>query len=130
MRNDMVNNCGGRQLADRFALHAERILFEEQRPGRTPFSVITAFGSIAAHAVCAVFRMFPAVNALVAEIGTAGKPAGAFRFSGHMLTSQNQKSTVVVYRIAGGQVLHGTIQRHNESNRAVNLFSGLFFIQL
>lgn len=83
MRNDMVNNGCGLQLAGFSAFGTERILFEEQRPGRAPFPVITAFSSIAAHAVCAVFGMFPAVDTLVAEIGTAGKPAWSFRFSGH-----------------------------------------------
>ena len=90
MRNDMVNNGCGLQLAGFSAFGTERILFEEQRPGRAPFPVITAFSSIAAHAVCAVFGMFPAVDTLVAEIGTAGKPAWSFRFSGHRLTSQYQ----------------------------------------
>ena len=46
MRYDMVNNDCGRQLAGRSALHTERILFEEQRPGRAPFAVITSLGSI------------------------------------------------------------------------------------
>ena len=97
MRNDMVNNSCGRQLACFSAFGTEWILFEEQRPGRTPFSVIAAFGSIAAHAVCAVFGMFPAVDALVAEIGTAGKPAGSFRLSGHRLTSQHQQTAMVIH---------------------------------
>ena len=33
VRNDMVNNGGGRQLAVFSAFCAERILFEELRPG-------------------------------------------------------------------------------------------------
>ena len=129
MRNDMVNNGCGRQLACFSAFGTERILFEEQRPGRAPFSVITAFGSIAAHAVCAVFGMFPAVDTLVAEIGTAGKPAWSFRFSGHRLTSQYQQTAMVIHRIAGTQVLHRPVKRHNERNSAVHLLSRFFFIQ-
>ena len=66
MRNDMVNNGCGRQLACFSAFGTERILFEEQRPGRTPFSVITAFGGVASHAITAVFGMLFAVNAAVA----------------------------------------------------------------
>ena len=46
VRNDVVNNGGRRQLAIVSAFCAERILFEEQRPGRAPFAVITALGSI------------------------------------------------------------------------------------
>ena len=46
MRNDMVNNGGRRQLACFSAFSTERILFEEQRPGRAPFAVITSLGSI------------------------------------------------------------------------------------
>lgn len=46
MRNDMVNNGGRRQLACFSAFGTERILFEEQRPGRAPFAVITSLGSI------------------------------------------------------------------------------------
>ena len=130
MRNDMVNNGCGLQLAGFSAFGTERILFEEQRPGRAPFSVITAFSSIAAHAVCAVFGMFPAVDTLVAEIGTAGKPAWSFRFSGHKLTSQHQQPPVVVHRVTGIQVLHCPVKRHNESNSAVHLLGGFFFIQL
>ena len=48
VRNDMVNNRGRRQLAVFSAFCAERILFEEQRPGRAPFAVITALGCVLA----------------------------------------------------------------------------------
>ena len=130
MRNDMVNNSCGRQLACFSAFGTERILFEEQCPGRAPFPVITAFSSIAAHAVCAVFCMFPAVDTLVAKIGTAGKPAGSFRFSGHRLTSQYQQTAMVIHRIAGTQVLHRPVKCHDKSNSAVHLLGGFFFIQL
>ena len=130
MRNDMVNNGCGLQLAGFSAFGTERILFEEQRPGRAPFPVITAFGSIAAHAIRAVFGMFPAVDALVAEIGTAGKPAGPFRFSWHRFTSQYQQTAMVIHRIAGIQVLHSPVKRHNEGNRAVHLLGGFLLIQL
>lgn len=130
MRNDMVNNSCGRQLACFSAFGTERILFEEQRPGRAPFSVITAFSSVAAHAVTAVFDMIFAVNAAVAEIGTAGKPAGSFRFSGHRLTSQYKQTAMVIHRIAGTQILHRPVKRHNERNSTVHLLGGFFFIQL
>ena len=128
MRDDVVNNGSRCQLAFFSAFGTERILFEEQRPGRAPFSFITAFGGISAHAVFAVFGMFPAVDALVAEIGTAGKPAGSFRLSGHRLTSQYQQTAMVIHRIAGVQVLHRPVKRHNESNCAVHLLGRFFFI--
>ena len=46
MRNDMVYNGCGRQLACFSAFGSVRILIEEQRPGRAPFAVITSLGSI------------------------------------------------------------------------------------
>ena len=46
VRNDMVNNGCRCQFASFPAFGAERILFEEQRPGRAPFAVITSLGSI------------------------------------------------------------------------------------
>ena len=48
VRNDVVNNGGRRQLAIVSAFCAEWILFEEQRPGRAPFAVITALGCVLA----------------------------------------------------------------------------------
>ena len=113
VRDDMVNNCGGRQLADLSALHAKRILFEEHRPGGAPSAVITAFRGVAAHAISTVFSVIFAVNAAVTEVGTARMTTWSFRFSGHLLTSQYQQPTVVIHRITAAKVLHSPIKRHD-----------------
>ena len=113
VRDDMVNNCGGRQLADLFALHAERILFEEHRPGGAPSAVITAFRGVAAHAISTVFSVIFAVNAAVTEVGTARMTTWSFQFSGHLLTSQYQQPTVVIHRITAAKVLHSPVKRHD-----------------
>ena len=84
VRNDMVNNRGRRKLAVFSAFCAERILFEELRPGRAPFAVIASFGSILTGIQLAMnFTVYA-----VGQIRTAGMPAGALRFSGHEITSQ------------------------------------------
>ena len=113
VRDDMVNNCGGRQLADFSALHAERILFEEHRPGGAPSAVITAFRGVAAHAISTVFSVIFAVNAAVTEVRTAGISAWSLGFSRHMLTSQYQQTAMVIHRFARTQVLHRSVKRHN-----------------
>ena len=113
VRDDMVNNCGGRQLADFSALHAERIRFEEHRPGGAPSAVITTFRGVAAHAICAVFSVIFAVNAAVTEVGAARMTTWSFWFSGHLLTSQYQQPTVVIHRITTAKALHSPIKRHD-----------------
>lgn len=126
VRNDVVNNRSRRQLAVFSAFCAKRILFEKQRPCRAPFAVVSSLGSILPGVQLA---MNFAVNA-VREVRTARMPAGALGFSGHMHTSQHQQTAVVVHRIAGIQILHCPVKRHNERNRAVHLLGGFFFIQL
>ena len=126
VRNDMVNNRGRRQLAIFSAFRAERILFKKQRPGRAPFAVITSLGSVLPGIQLAMCFAVYAVR----EVRTARMPAWPLRFSGHMLTSQHQQSSVVVHRIAGIQVLHSPVKCHDEGNRAVHLLGGFFFVQL
>lgn len=126
VRNDMVNNRGRRQLAVFSAFCAERILFEELRPGRPPFAVITSFGSILTGIQLAMSFTVYAIR----EVRTAGMPAGALRFSGHEITSQYQQTTMIVDGITGVQVLHSPVKRHNEGNRAINFFGGFLLIQL
>lgn len=45
MRENMVNNCGRRELAIVLALYAQGIPFQVSFPGRPPSGVITPVGS-------------------------------------------------------------------------------------
>lgn len=66
VRNDVIDHSSRRQFADFSAFCAQRILFEELRPGRAPFSVITAISGIASYAIIAEFCMLFAVDTAVA----------------------------------------------------------------
>ena len=105
VRNDMVNNGGRRQLADFSALCTERILFEEQRPGRTPPAVVTALSGITTHAICAVFDMILAVNAAVAEVRTAGISAWASWLSGHSLLNTLRNLLYLFKKVCYTQIM-------------------------
>ena len=113
VRNNVIDNGCRRQPSIRTAFCTERILFKEKRPGRTPLAVVATLGRVSSEPISAEFGMLLAVHTAVAEVGTARMSAGAFRFSGHGITSQNQQSTVVIHRIAGIQILHGSVQRHH-----------------
>ena len=81
MRDDVVDHgCWG-QYAVSAAFRAERVLTEEQRSGLAPAGVIPAHVRSAAQRVMTVLlTVFLAVYAAVAQVGTAGIPAGSFRF--------------------------------------------------
>lgn len=81
MRDDMIDHgCRG-QHAVPATFRAKRILAEEQRSGLAPAGVIPARVRSAAQRVMTVLlAVFLAVHAALAKVGTAGVPAGSFRF--------------------------------------------------
>jgi len=115
----MVNNGGRCKLAIVSTFCAERILFEEQRPGRSPLTVVASLGGVLPGIQLAMSLAIYSIR----EVRTARMPAWSFRFSRHEITSQYQQPAMIVDRISGTQVLHSTIQRHHKGNCAVNLFS-------
>ena len=129
MRNDVVDYSCGPYFSMLHALRAQRIPFQEVRAGAAPLLVIAAGIRSASDTVGAVLDMFLTVHAAVAEIGTAGKAARAFRFCWHHITSEsflpcgNKKDSRSCLCSRGGVYSKMHLQKsHNSCKSSVAVF--------
>ena len=129
VRDDVIHHCCGHDLALRLAEGTQRMLFQEESAGLTPAAVIPTGIRTTAQPVAAPFHMILTEHlTLFAEAWTTGIAAGSSWCVGHAAPpSDNQKSTGIVDGFAA-LVLHGPVQRHDQSDRAVHLFRGFFFV--
>lgn len=81
VREDMVNNCGRRELAVSLTLDAQGILPQVSFPGRPPSGVIT---TICGAFPCIQRAMLSAIHIIRQSCATR-MPAGTLGFSWHML---------------------------------------------